>query len=216
MTLVFTLGLALLFFVGFTACQKDGIEAETLLASADGQTTYEGDSDGKVTTRSSGTCECEYKFNSITDVSPTSGNHVEMQALTNQDNCSAGCPWALAFYGCGYYSFWNGNTCATDLGTGSISFTFPTRWIPFNCSIPEGDIFNKRFYLTQWNSACNTANPLAGKIGYSIRCRGGCSSEWEYNTDNLFTFSGSGNAYLDFTIALQEGADTCECSPVID
>ena len=162
------------------------------------------------------TCECEYKIHSITDVSPSLGNHVEMQAWTYQDNCSAGCPWALAYFGPCWANFWFGNSCGTDLGSGSISFTFPTRWIPFNCSIPEGDTFNKRLYLSQNNSSCNSSSNLAGKISYGIRCRGACSAEWEYNTDNLFTFSGSGVAYLEFEVALQEGSGGCECSPNLD
>lgn len=214
MTLVFMLGLALLFFVGFTACQKDGMEAETALASAEGQTTSNRDSDGEVTTRSSGTCECEYKIYSINGNFGT-GNHLEMMARTESNFCSPGCMWAEAIYGPCLLNLY-GNSCTFDLSNGSVSFTFPTRWIPFNCLIPSGANFDKRLYLSQVPSNCSpNYSGTSGQIVYGLRCKENpnisCSSEWQDSTATNFTISNSGN--LTFEIGL---TGDCGCSPTIN
>ena len=207
------LGLALLFFVGFSSCEKDGIAHETALASAAGQTTSNGDSDGAVTSRSLCDCDCEYKINSVTGY-PSSGNHLEMLGITNTDFCSS-CPLAFGFYGCGYYSDFGSDPCAYNM-TGGI-LAFPTRWISFNCSVDGGQPFTKRFFLVQKNSSCdNPGNLVAGSISYSIRCKGVGTSEWVHNTDNIINFSGSGNPFLDVVVTLEEDEFNCDCSPTID
>ncbi len=210
MTLVFTLGLAVLFFMGFTACQKDGMEPETLMASAAEQTTSKGESDGEVTTRSSGTCECEYKIYSI-DGTPGTGKHLEMQAITWQNTCSAGCYWAHGYYGNCWAGIWGSNSCAYDMGSGSISFTFPTRWIPFNCSVPDYTDFKKRLTLTQRLSDCSDipTDVSDGEVVYGIRCKGACSANWQYSASTNFAVT-SGLTEFD----IEMGGD-CGCSPTI-
>lgn len=212
-TLVFTLGLALLFLVGITACQKDGIEAEYALASAAGQTTSKGDSDGEVTSRSVCDCECEYKINSITGY-PSSGYHTEMLTVSVTDFCSS-CPLTGGYYGSCYQDIWESDPCYYDMGYGLLAV--PTRWIPFNCSVDGGQPFTKRFYLTQWDSGCEPGSPIEGQIAYSIRCRGVGTVEWFQNTSNVVNFSGSTNEFShDVIVDLIEDENNCDCLPDID
>ncbi len=213
MTLAFTLGLALLFFVGFTACQKDGIEHEPAMASAGGQTTSNGDSDGKVTTRGLCECECEYRIYSVTGY-PSSGNHTEMLMQTYTDFCSS-CPLAAGFYGNCYDGIWGSDPCFYDMGYGSLG-ALPTKWIPFNCTVAGGQDFAKRYYLTQWDSGCGSST-VAGQIAYGVRCRAVGTTEWFQNTSNVVNFSGGSNEFShDVVVDLIEDENDCDCLPNID
>jgi hypothetical protein len=207
MTLVFKLGFALLFFVGLSSCEKDGIAYETALASASGQTTSNGDSDGKVTTRGAGTCECEYRIYSI-EGTPSSGKHLELQAQTWQNTCSPGCFSAHGYYGTCWEGIWNGNPCAYDMASGSLSI-FPTRWIPFNCSMPDYTNFNKRLSLTQRLSDCSDSptGVSSGAVVYGIRCKGACSSNWQYSPSTNFAVT---SGVTEFEIHMR---GDCGCSP---
>jgi len=168
---------------------------------------------GDVTASPLTTCDCEYKVYSISG-SPSLGNHLEMLALTPLDFCSSpSCPFEFGYYGCGYDDLWGTDACSTNLDRGLS--TFPTQWIPFNCSVTAGQTFLDRLYLTEWNSSCVSPDLVPGTIVYGIRCKGSCTADWEYSASTQFTFSGSGSTYINFDVNLLEGAG-CDCLPDID
>lgn len=199
-TLVFTLGLALLFLVGFSSCEKDGIEGEEVIATT-GQNTYKGNADGKVTNRDDTNCECQYRIVSVTGNSLVGIKFY----LTGSEFCSTAC------YNMSAYN----DSCLPLTGSGCdelVASPYPSTYRWFNCSTAPFSSFDVNYQ--PYSDCGNTNYPYSSSITFQLRClekpEGECDSG-QYIYSNPYTISAAAFSGGTAEVNMVE----CGCEPQI-